>query len=81
MRLAPTICHIGEVGTIVRTGRISHARHLFPRRRANCGETGVAVRPGVHFGDFQPIGAVLMDEWTVCRLTGPALAALAKGGR
>jgi GNAT superfamily N-acetyltransferase len=35
--------------------------------------------PSIDF--YKSLGAVLMDEWTVCRLTGPALAALAKGGR
>ena len=27
------------------------------------------------------LGAVLMDEWTVCRIGGPALTALAQGTR
>jgi GNAT superfamily N-acetyltransferase len=35
--------------------------------------------PSIEF--YRSLGAVLMDEWTVCRVTGPALAALAKGGR
>jgi len=30
---------------------------------------------------YEPLGAVPMDEWTVHRLTGPALHALAEGGR
>ena len=33
--------------------------------------------PSIDF--YKSLGAVLMDEWTVCRLTGPALATLAKG--
>jgi len=32
--------------------------------------------PSIAF--YQSLGAVLMDEWTVCRINGPALAALAK---
>jgi GNAT superfamily N-acetyltransferase len=35
--------------------------------------------PSIEF--YKSIGAVLMDEWTVCRVSGPALAALAKGTR
>jgi GNAT superfamily N-acetyltransferase len=33
--------------------------------------------PSIEF--YKSLGAVLMDEWTVCRIGGPALAALAKG--
>jgi GNAT superfamily N-acetyltransferase len=33
--------------------------------------------PSIEF--YQSLGAELMDEWTVCRLTGPALTALARG--
>src|SRR5260221_14682122 len=33
--------------------------------------------PSIEF--YKSLGAVLMDEWTVCRVGGPALAALAKG--
>jgi hypothetical protein len=32
-------------------------------------------------GFYKSLGAVLMDEWTVCRITGPALTALAEGSR
>ena len=32
--------------------------------------------PSIEF--YKSLGAVLMDEWTVCRLSGEALAALAK---
>ena len=32
--------------------------------------------PSIDF--YKSLGAVLMDEWTVCRINGPALAALAK---
>jgi GNAT superfamily N-acetyltransferase len=35
--------------------------------------------PSIEF--YKSLGAVLMDEWTICRVSGPALAALAKGGR
>jgi GNAT superfamily N-acetyltransferase len=35
--------------------------------------------PSIEF--YKSLGAVLMDEWTVCRVTGPALAALAEGTR
>ena len=35
--------------------------------------------PSIEF--YQSLGAVLMDEWTVCRIGGPALIALAKGTR
>ena len=30
---------------------------------------------------YKSLGAVLMEEWTICRIGGPALAALAKGAR
>jgi GNAT superfamily N-acetyltransferase len=32
--------------------------------------------PSIAF--YKSLGAVMMDEWTVCRLNGPALAALAE---
>jgi GNAT superfamily N-acetyltransferase len=32
--------------------------------------------PSIEF--YQSLGAVLMDEWTVCRVSGPALLALAE---
>jgi GNAT superfamily N-acetyltransferase len=35
--------------------------------------------PSIEF--YKSIGAVLMDEWTICRVTGPALTALAQGAR
>ena len=35
--------------------------------------------PSIEF--YKSLGAVLMDEWTICRVTGPALAALAQGAR
>jgi GNAT superfamily N-acetyltransferase len=35
--------------------------------------------PSIEF--YKSLGAVLMDEWTVCRIGGPALNALAQGGR
>ncbi len=35
--------------------------------------------PSIEF--YKSIGAVLMDEWTICRVTGPALTALAGGAR
>jgi GNAT superfamily N-acetyltransferase len=35
--------------------------------------------PSIEF--YKSLGAVLMDEWTVCRLNGPALMALARGER
>jgi GNAT superfamily N-acetyltransferase len=35
--------------------------------------------PSIEF--YKSLGAVLMDEWTVCRIGGPALAALARGAR
>ena len=35
--------------------------------------------PSIEF--YKSLGAVLMDEWTGCRLDGPALAALARGWR
>ncbi|MGO8913268.1 MAG: N-acetyltransferase family protein [Bradyrhizobium sp.] len=34
--------------------------------------------PSIEF--YKSLGAVLMDEWTVCKVAGPALAALAEGG-
>jgi diamine N-acetyltransferase len=33
--------------------------------------------PSIAF--YKSIGAELMDEWTLCKVTGPALSALAKG--
>ena len=35
--------------------------------------------PSIEF--YKSLGAELMDEWTVCRLGGPALTALAQGAR
>jgi diamine N-acetyltransferase len=35
--------------------------------------------PSIAF--YKSLGAVLMDEWTVCRVSGPALTALAQGRR
>jgi GNAT superfamily N-acetyltransferase len=35
--------------------------------------------PSIEF--YKSMGAVLMDEWTECRLDGPALNALARGAR
>ncbi|HEY3677939.1 MAG TPA: GNAT family N-acetyltransferase, partial [Bradyrhizobium sp.] len=35
--------------------------------------------PSIAF--YTSLGAVLMDEWTICRLSGPALAALARETR
>jgi hypothetical protein len=33
--------------------------------------------PSIEF--YRSLGAVLMDEWTVCRINGSALKALAEG--
>ena len=33
--------------------------------------------PSIAF--YKSLGAVMMEEWTLCRLTGPSLASLAKG--
>ena len=35
--------------------------------------------PSIEF--YKSLGAELMDEWTLCRVTGPALTALARGMR
>jgi GNAT superfamily N-acetyltransferase len=35
--------------------------------------------PSIAF--YKSLGAVLLDEWTVCKVAGPALSALARGGR
>jgi GNAT superfamily N-acetyltransferase len=35
--------------------------------------------PSIEF--YKSLGAELMDEWTVCRVNGPALTALAQGAR
>ena len=35
--------------------------------------------PSIEF--YKSLGAVLMDEWTVCRVNGAALTALAEGAR
>ncbi len=34
--------------------------------------------PSIEF--YKSLGAVMMDEWTVCKVAGPALTALAEGG-
>ncbi len=34
--------------------------------------------PSIEF--YKSLGAVLMDEWTICKVAGPALTALAEGG-
>ena len=34
--------------------------------------------PSIDF--YKSLGAVMMDEWTLCRVTGPALAAAREGG-
>jgi len=34
--------------------------------------------PSIEF--YKSLGAVLMDEWTICRVSGPALTALAERG-
>ena len=33
--------------------------------------------PSIAF--YKSLGAVMMDEWTICKVTGPALNALAEG--
>ncbi len=35
--------------------------------------------PSIEF--YKSLGAEMMDEWTICRVTGPALTSLAKGAR
>src|ERR1700676_435303 len=35
--------------------------------------------PAIEF--YKSLGAVLLDQWTICRLDGPALTALAQGTR
>jgi GNAT superfamily N-acetyltransferase len=49
-------------------------------RERNYGRMEWAVldwnQPAIGF--YQRLGAQLMDEWTICRLTGPSLAALAE---
>jgi GNAT superfamily N-acetyltransferase len=35
--------------------------------------------PSIDF--YKSLGAVLMDEWTICKVSGPALMALAEGTR
>jgi GNAT superfamily N-acetyltransferase len=35
--------------------------------------------PSIEF--YRSLGAVMLDEWTVCKVAGPALAALAEGKR
>jgi GNAT superfamily N-acetyltransferase len=35
--------------------------------------------PSIEF--YKSLGAVMLDEWTVCKVAGPALTALAEGGR
>ena len=35
--------------------------------------------PSIAF--YKSLGAVMMDEWTICKVAGPALTALAKGQR
>jgi GNAT superfamily N-acetyltransferase len=35
--------------------------------------------PSIAF--YKSLGAVMLDEWTICKVAGPALQALAAGGR
>jgi diamine N-acetyltransferase len=35
--------------------------------------------PSIAF--YKSLGAVMLDEWTICKVAGPALAALAQGAR
>jgi GNAT superfamily N-acetyltransferase len=35
--------------------------------------------PSIEF--YKSLGAVMMDEWTICKVAGPALDALARGAR
>jgi GNAT superfamily N-acetyltransferase len=35
--------------------------------------------PSIEF--YKSLGAVLLDEWTICKVAGPALSALAEGKR
>jgi diamine N-acetyltransferase len=35
--------------------------------------------PSIAF--YKSLGAVMMDEWTICKVTGPALTALSEGKR
>ncbi|MFB9264958.1 GNAT family N-acetyltransferase [Bradyrhizobium erythrophlei] len=35
--------------------------------------------PSIAF--YRSLGAVMMDEWTICRVSGPALTSLAEGAR
>ena len=35
--------------------------------------------PSIAF--YKSLGAVMLDEWTICKVAGPALNALAEGGR
>jgi len=35
--------------------------------------------PSIAF--YKSLGAVMMDEWTICKVAGPALTALAEGAR
>jgi GNAT superfamily N-acetyltransferase len=35
--------------------------------------------PAIAF--YKSLGAVMLDEWTICKVAGPALNALAEGGR
>jgi GNAT superfamily N-acetyltransferase len=35
--------------------------------------------PSIEF--YKSLGAEMMDEWTICRVTGPALTSLAEGAR
>jgi len=35
--------------------------------------------PSIAF--YKSLGAEMVDEWTICRVSGPALSALAEGAR
>src|SRR5246127_1827184 len=35
--------------------------------------------PSIEF--YKSLGAVMLDDWTICKVAGPALAALAEGAR
>ena len=62
-------------------------RALFARLARRCADEGWTRfewsvldwnTPSIDF--YRAMGAVLLDDWTVCRLSGPALAALAEKG-
>src|ERR1700759_4158779 len=54
--LSTAICHIRKGRVVIRSGVVPDARDLLPRSPVDSREIRVALRGGVHLGDFQAVG-------------------------